>query len=69
MAIITWDVRLETRHSQIDGQHKALIQAFNDLHHAMKQGKGMDEVGKTLGDGDGRCLGRAGTACFSFGCR
>jgi len=48
MAIITWDVRLETRHPQIDEQHKALIQAFNDLHLAMKQGKGKDEVGRTL---------------------
>ncbi len=48
MAMISWTVRLETRHPQIDEQHKALIQAFNDLHQAMKQGKGKDEVGRTL---------------------
>ncbi len=48
MAMISWNVRLETRHPQIDEQHKALIQAFNDLHQAMKQGKGKDEVGRTL---------------------
>jgi hemerythrin-like metal-binding protein len=48
MAIISWDARLETKHPKIDEQHKALIQAFNDLHVAMKQGKGKDEVGRTL---------------------
>jgi hemerythrin-like metal-binding protein len=48
MAIITWDPRLETKHAGIDEQHRALIQAFNDLHMAMKQGKGKDEVGRTL---------------------
>jgi hemerythrin-like metal-binding protein len=48
MAIITWDPRLETKHAAIDEQHRALIQAFNDLHMAMKQGKGKDEVGRTL---------------------
>jgi len=48
MPIITWDARLETKHPKIDEQHKALIQAFNELHAAMKQGKGKDEVGRTL---------------------
>jgi hemerythrin len=48
MAIITWDERIETRHGEIDAQHKALIQAFNDLHDAMKQGRGKEEVGRTL---------------------
>lgn len=48
MAILTWDTRLETRHPKIDQQHQALIQAFNDLHAAMKQGRGKDEVGRTL---------------------
>ena len=48
MALISWDARLETKHTKIDEQHKALIQAFNDLHVAMKQGKGKEEVGRTL---------------------
>jgi len=48
MALITWDARLETKNAKIDEQHKALIQAFNELHLAMKQGKGKDEVGRTL---------------------
>ena len=48
MAIITWDARLETRHPKIDEQHQALVKAFNDLHAAMKQGKGREEVGGTL---------------------
>jgi methyl-accepting chemotaxis protein/hemerythrin len=48
MGLISWDKRLETGHSKIDEQHKALVQAFNNLHGAMKQGKGKEELGKTL---------------------
>jgi len=48
MALITWDARLETGHPTIDEQHKALIDAYNALHNAMKQGKGKDELHKVL---------------------
>lgn len=48
MALITWDANLATGHKTIDEQHQALIEAFNCLHAAMKQGKGKDEVGRTL---------------------
>ena len=48
MGLITWDKRLETGHGKIDEQHRALVDAFNNLHGAMKQGKGKDAVGATL---------------------
>ncbi len=48
MGLMQWNAKLETRHPKIDEQHKALIEAFNRLHDAMKQGKGRDEVGKVL---------------------
>ena len=40
MALMLWDKRLETGNAQIDEQHKALVEALNNLHAAMKQGKG-----------------------------
>jgi hemerythrin len=48
MGLITWDDRLATGHPKIDEQHKALIETFNGLHAAMKQGKGREEVGRIL---------------------
>jgi len=48
MGLITWDTRLATGHARIDEQHKALIEAFNSLHTAMKAGKGKEEVGRIL---------------------
>jgi len=44
MALIVWDSRLETGHGKIDEQHKSLVEIFNRLHGAMKQGKGKQEV-------------------------
>ena len=48
MALMLWDKKLETGNAQIDEQHKALVDALNNLHAAMKQGKGKDEVAKIL---------------------
>jgi len=48
MALIVWDRHLEVGHPKIDAQHRSLVDAFNALHQAMKQGKGKEEVGKTL---------------------
>jgi hemerythrin-like metal-binding protein len=48
MGLITWDKALETGHPKVDEQHKALIEAFNNLHQAMKSGKGKETIGKTL---------------------
>lgn len=49
MGLITWKPSLETGHAKIDDQHRALTDAFNNLHAAMKQGKGKEELGRTLG--------------------
>jgi hemerythrin-like metal-binding protein len=48
MALITWKPELATGHETIDEQHQSLIDAFNRLHTAMKQGKGKDELGSIL---------------------
>jgi hemerythrin-like metal-binding protein len=44
MALIVWDDRLATGHAKIDEQHKSLVEIFNRLHGAMKQGRGKEEV-------------------------
>lgn len=48
MGLITWKPHFETGHAKIDGQHRALTEAINNLHAAMKQGKGKDELGSIL---------------------
>ena len=48
MGLITWDSGLDTGHAKIDEQHRALVDAFNKLHAAMKQGRGKDELQDTL---------------------
>lgn len=44
----SWDKSLITGNSEIDRQHKSLIDAINGLLGACSQGKGRDEVDKTL---------------------
>lgn len=48
MALISWDTSLETRHPKIDEQHKALVDTINQLHAAMKAGKGRGEIEKIM---------------------
>lgn len=48
MGLISWKSSLETGHAKIDEQHRALVEALNNLHTAMKQGKGKDELSRTL---------------------
>lgn len=48
MALLDWDVRLETGHPTIDGQHKSLIKIINKLHAAMKAGQGRAEIENIL---------------------
>jgi hemerythrin len=43
-----WDSSLETGHEKIDNQHKQLINALNDIIEASEQGKGRDEIFKTI---------------------
>lgn len=44
----SWDKSLETGNLTIDGQHKSLIDAINELLDACSKGKGRTEVSKTL---------------------
>ncbi|MDR2479520.1 MAG: bacteriohemerythrin [Treponema sp.] len=43
-----WDSSLETGHEKIDNQHKQLVMALNSIIEASQQGKGKDEIFKTL---------------------
>jgi len=45
---ILWNSSLETGHPEIDRQHRALLRAYNDLLKAMIDGRGRDEIQKTL---------------------
>lgn len=48
MALIDWDESLSVNVWAIDLQHKKLVAMINDLHDAMKSGKGKDVLGKIL---------------------
>jgi hemerythrin-like metal-binding protein len=48
MAYMDWRPALEVGHAKIDAEHRSLVEALNRLHAAMKQGKGKDEIEKTL---------------------
>jgi len=48
MALMTWSDNLSVNVAQIDEQHKKLVGMLNDLHDAMKQGKGSEVTGKVL---------------------
>jgi len=48
MAIFSWDDTLSVKVRQFDDQHKKLVDLINQLHDAMKVGKGKDVLGKTL---------------------
>jgi len=48
MALIQWNDSLSVKVAEIDQQHKRLIAMINELHDAMKQGKGKDVLGKII---------------------
>jgi hemerythrin len=48
MDLIKWDDSLSVNVAKIDQQHQDLILMINDLHGAMKQGKGKDVLGKIV---------------------
>jgi hemerythrin len=48
MALITWGPQLSTGLSAIDAEHQKLVKFLNDLHDAMKAGKGKEAVGKIV---------------------
>ncbi|HEU0264647.1 MAG TPA: bacteriohemerythrin, partial [Geobacterales bacterium] len=49
MALLTWNDSYSVKISLFDDQHKKLIDMINDLHDAMKVGKGKEAMGVVLG--------------------
>jgi hemerythrin len=49
MPLITWTNTLSVGIKEIDAQHQQLIKLINELHDAMKAGKGSAILGSTLG--------------------
>ncbi|HOD39814.1 MAG TPA: bacteriohemerythrin [Candidatus Wallbacteria bacterium] len=50
MALIEWSSNLSVGVSEMDDQHKKLIKMINDLHEAMKTGKGKEITAKIVAD-------------------
>lgn len=48
MALIEWDDKLVIGINRIDNQHKELIRIVNELHEAMKSGKGNEKAMETV---------------------
>jgi hemerythrin len=48
MALINWNDSFSVHVKEIDQQHQKLVSMINELHDAMKQGKGKDVMGKIL---------------------
>lgn len=48
MALMTWSPALSVQVKQFDDQHIKLVNMVNELHDAMKAGKGNEVLGKIL---------------------
>ncbi len=48
MSLIEWTPELSVHIPSIDAQHKELVRLINELHDAMRSGRGKDEVGRIL---------------------
>lgn len=48
MALIDWDESYSVKIASMDDQHKRLMRFINQLHEAMKEGKGREAVEKVL---------------------
>jgi len=48
MAMITWKDSYSVHHPDMDRQHKKLAATLNELHDALRQGKGKDQLYATL---------------------
>lgn len=48
MALIVWRDELSVGVPEMDAQHKRLIQLINDLHDAMREGKGKETMGSII---------------------
>ena len=50
MAFIEWTSALSVEIAEIDEQHQKLVALVNDLHAAMRQGRGADHLQKVFGE-------------------
>jgi hemerythrin len=50
MALMTWNASYSVNVKLIDEQHKKWIDILNELHDAMKSGKGKDKLGGILAE-------------------
>ena len=50
MSLMTWDNRYSVKVRERDNHHKKIINAINELHNAMTDGKGKEVLEKTLGN-------------------
>jgi len=48
MAYLDWQPAYEVGFAKIDGEHQTLVQAMNDLHAALDQGRDKAEIAKIL---------------------
>jgi hemerythrin-like metal-binding protein len=61
MPIIQWSPRMSVDHPIIDGQHRELIKYINELHDAMMEGQGQEQLGETI-----TFIGRYATTHFRY---
>ena len=45
---ITWDVSLQTDVAEVDDQHRELFRQVDQLHEAILQGRGRDEIARII---------------------
>jgi len=50
MTLITWSDNYSVKVKEIDNQHKKLADLINQLHDAMKEGKGKEIIGNVLNE-------------------
>lgn len=48
MALIHWSDRFSVNIAEIDEQHQRLVATLNDLHEALRAGRGKDSLGSIL---------------------
>jgi len=50
MGLIKWSDKLSVGNTQIDSEHKNLVNLVNRLHDALKAGKAKEEIGSVLSE-------------------
>ncbi len=48
--LMTWSDNFSVNVKQVDGQHMKLVDLLNNLHNAMKLGRGKEAMGKTFSE-------------------